>query len=80
MKTRYQKTVLAGAIALTMCAGLSPPAFAYTATHDFTLNDVQGGFDGSTYADDATIICTDHASCAIVEEKITHQQKCMVYL
>lgn len=66
MKTRYSKTVLAGAIVVTMCAGLSPPAFAetYVRTHTFSMGDVSGGFNGSTYGPEGLvpnvtdIICT----------------------
>ncbi len=53
MKTRYSKTVLTGAIVLAMSAGLSPPAFSAEVpvqrVHTFSINDVNGGFDGSTY-------------------------------
>lgn len=74
MKAGYKKTVLAGAIALTMCAGISPPAFAYTVTHDYTMGDVQGGFDGSTYGPNGLvpnvteILCMDDNTCDVQDD------------
>ena len=68
MKTRYSKTVFAGGIALTMSVGLSPPAYAeiYQAPiHTFSVLDVQGGFDGSTYREDPSILCL---SCDVLQE------------
>ena len=61
MKTRYSKTVLAGAIVVTMCAGLSPPAFAEThvAEHVFKLEDLTGDLIGSTYGPDGLATNTD---------------------
>jgi len=47
------------AAALVLAAGLTAQAetVTYTTEHTFSINDVQGGFDGATYAEDQTIIC-----------------------
>jgi len=47
------------AAALVLAAGLTAQAetVTYTTEHTFSINDVQGGFDGATYAEDPTIIC-----------------------
>ncbi|WP_295880440.1 hypothetical protein [uncultured Thiohalocapsa sp.] len=62
---RLRPTTTAAAIAMTIAGGLAvaPPAAAYQSNlHVFSVDDVLGGFDGSTYGDggvvvDKSIIC-----------------------
>ncbi|MGD8978020.1 MAG: hypothetical protein PVG91_10470, partial [Gammaproteobacteria bacterium] len=49
---------LAAAIALATAApSTMADEITHSVSHTFSVGDVQGGFDGSTYADDPTIIC-----------------------
>ena len=66
MKTRYRKpavTVLALAISVALGLTATSTAFAYESpVHTFSINDVMGGFDGSTFGtkgltQDTDIIC-----------------------
>ncbi len=56
-------TILCACIVLTVSFMMPvPSAMAFTSTHQFTLNDVMGGFDGSTFGNDVspvptTILC-----------------------
>ena len=56
-------TILCASIVLTVSFMMPvPSAMAFTSTHQFTLNDVMGGFDGSTFGGDVspvptTILC-----------------------
>ncbi|MEW6489331.1 MAG: hypothetical protein AB1578_15615 [Thermodesulfobacteriota bacterium] len=65
MKTKQARAWALGVVALgaTWCAGLARAAVVtHSVDHVFTVADVQGGFDGSTYGtggavQDTTIIC-----------------------
>ncbi|MGB5591852.1 MAG: hypothetical protein WBN31_12970, partial [Gammaproteobacteria bacterium] len=65
-KTSAPGLGLAAAIALAIAAPsvLADPV-THVVTHTFSMQDVQGGFDGSTYADTPDIICGLGVPCPI---------------
>lgn len=56
-RTRPFVLLLAGAFALAAAGPGLADRVPWSAEHTFSVDDVQGGFDGSVFAEDPTIIC-----------------------
>ncbi len=56
-KLRQRALVVAVAAAIGMAASTSTQAWVSPAPHVFSISDIQGDFQGSTYATDPSIIC-----------------------